>query len=425
MPGFSDYRKIVCIDLDHTLFNNEEIRNSALTAALSKFELGISLSEKLDAIEKIRDLYRILQSLGFPHLIHYWNEKELYIFLAIFFSGNEKHIAALKKFGVERERLLSSLVSHQEYLDSLDESFYYDYLVEKYIEKINSDDQIKRFKELVAVFKANGEEFSSVQNEYERNFYLKPHPFVVEFLDYLKQENIETVLISEGIEEIQIDKLKRMNLLSYFQHRILTTGRAATPEGVEELETYWKEIIRKELPELTDVDRAVIFFRRLINDMNFKENKNFYRRIFHVIKSNGPDFSAALKKMSFVNKTAWENSIPLKMVMIGDRYDKDVKPIIELLGRETVKTIRIITGKYKDQYPDSEIPLHKKPAKTCSSFKQIHNYFHRDNFWEEANNVPYIPPALIEEDHKHLWEIGKKSRIGVIKRLAEQIEFQN
>lgn len=425
MPGVSDYRKIVCIDLDHTLFNNEEIRNSALIAALSKFELGISLSEKLDFIEKIRDLYKILHSLGFPHLIHYWNEKELYIFLAIFFSRNEKHIAALKKFGIERERLLSSLVSHQEHIDNIEESFYYDYLVEKYIDEIYNEGQIKRFKELVAAFKAEGEEFSSVQNEYERNFHLKPHPYVVEFLDYLKQENIETVLISEGIEDIQIEKLKRMKLLSYFRHRILTTGMAATPVGIEELETYWKEIVRKELPELTDVDRAVIFFRSLIERMNFKDNKNFYRRIFHVIKSNDADFSAALKKMRFVNKKVWENSIPIKLVMIGDRYDKDVKPIIEILGRESIKTIRIITGKYKDQYPDSEIPLHKRPTKTCSSFKQIQNYFHQDNFWEEANSVPYISPALIGGDHKDLWEIGRKSKIGVVKRLAEQIEIQD
>jgi hypothetical protein len=204
----------------------------------------------------------------------------------------------------------------------------------------------------------------------------------------------------------------------------LTTENAARPEGIEQLDTCWKNIVRKEFSELTDVDRAIIFFRSVIERMNFKENKNFYRRILHVVKSNDTDFSAALKKMNIVSKEEWENSIPIKIVMIGDRYDKDVKPIIEILGWKIIKTIRIITGKYKDQYPNSEIPLHKRPTKTCSSFKEIRNYFNQDNFWEEANSVYYIPPALIEKHYKGFWEIGKKSKIGVVKKLTEQIMIQ-
>ncbi len=416
-------RKIVCLDLDHTLFNYQKFIDRALYAALKKFDIGYNQDKKIIYAHKTKSLNRILYYLGYPNLRHYWNLEEYYIFIAIFFSKNKNHIHKINSFGLDREKIFSFLYSEQQKIDKIKDSFYRDYIIEKTIQQIKAKSQIIRLDNLITEFKDNSSEFKFIKNEFNKNYYISPRKYVVEFLNYLEQESIEFVLVSEGIEKVQIDKLRRMDLYSLFENRVLTTDAATHPQGIDELETYWKKIAKKEFTKLTEYDNTCIFFRSIIKSYELKENKNYYRRILHTIKSNNSNLTEALKNLAFLTKKEWEKSVALKLVMIGDRYDKDIRPLNEILGSENVKTIRIRFGKYEAQDPYYSIPRHLRPTKTFKSFEQVINYFHNDNFWEDINCIKYISPYITKGIYKKFLKKGEKSDIDVIKKLVNQINF--
>ena len=51
----------------------------------------------------------------------------------------------------------------------------------------------------------------------------------------------------------------------------------------------------------------------------------------------------------------------MRFVMIGDRWDRDVRPVIDLLGRDSCLTLRLTQGRYGEKYPDAKIDPSLRP----------------------------------------------------------------
>ncbi len=393
----SDYRKVVCLDLDHTLFNNQDVLKKALNSALNNLDIGLSKEEIWDAVDKLSSLSLILTHLGFPNFKHFWNADEFYILLTIFFSKNNNHKEIFYKFNIDRNELLSYLYQQQNFIKSIKNDFYKYFSIDKHINKIIQSINITRLHQVVRYFKDTYNEFITLKNIFNDNFNIQPLDNVIDFLKYLQDEHIETILVSEGIDNIQIKKLSKMNILPFFKHRILTTEKAANPNGIKELDNAWNNIVKKNINELLESDKCIIFFRNMIRDMELKDNENFYRRILHVIKSNEINLENALSELKYIKFKEWNLLPPVKLVMIGDRYDKDVLPLINILSQNNIKTIRLRLGKYKDEYPDDSIQVNLRPTKTLTNFEDIKDYFLKDHFWEDLNFIDYVRPISKKE----------------------------
>ena len=79
---------------------------------------------------------------------------------------------------------------------------------------------------------------------------------------------------------------------------------------------------------------------------------------------------------------------PIKLAMVGDRYDKDIAPLIELFG-DNVITIRLLYGKYKNEYSDEELEKKKlpKPTVTVNTLTEAKNILIKKSTWAHVNKI--------------------------------------
>ena len=90
---------------------------------------------------------------------------------------------------------------------------------------------------------------------------------------------------------------------------------------------------------------------------------------------------------STIIRTVSEGS-PIKLAMVGDRYDKDVAPLIELFGNGVI-TIRLLYGKYKNEYSVEELEKKRlpKPTRTVNTLAEAKNLLIRKSMWDVANVI--------------------------------------
>lgn len=79
---------------------------------------------------------------------------------------------------------------------------------------------------------------------------------------------------------------------------------------------------------------------------------------------------------------------PLKLAMVGDRYDKDIAPLLELFDNNVI-TIRVLYGKYKNEYSDEELEKKKlpKPTATVNTLTEAKNLLMKKPIWMYVNKI--------------------------------------
>ena len=147
---------------------------------------------------------------------------------------------------------------------------------------------------------------------------------VRDFLDTMDNSGIDLYVISEGDPLVQMDKVKKLGL-----DELLNNGR-------------------------------VIVVR--------EKSKNSFLQIIRSIQANSND--------------------SLRLAVVGNRYDKDLAPLIELLG-ENVITIRLLYGKYKNKYTDDVLEKEglPKPMATIFRIDQAKKLLLKRSLWEKVKMV--------------------------------------
>ena len=162
------------------------------------------------------------------------------------------------------------------------------------------------------------------------------------------------VVISEGRLAIQQAKLERLSCAELFAGRLLTTETAARPAGWRELAAAIDRRVA-ELPHSDTPDEKLddLLHWQVLLDEWGRKSPAFYARCLHALQASAEQPEPALSVLTSVPSAQWQ---PMRFVMIGDRYDKDVAPVQALLGLGGACTVRVRQGKYAHFDPEDQLP---------------------------------------------------------------------
>jgi FMN phosphatase YigB (HAD superfamily) len=239
----------------------------------------------------------------------------------------------------------------------------------------------------------------------------------------------EVYIVTEGHEETQLQKLKCCGLDDLFPRgRVLSTGAASAAEvasidlsklfhsnmvwasALKEAEVVIRQEASADLDPLRQKRDAtfafITFLTDLLSVLYFKAQKQFYCAVIDAIclKPESP----AQMLQSFLEKRIADYQVgrgrPIKFFMIGDRYDNDCKPLLDIGlsggGRVGVGTCRLLSGKRAKEYcpPMSEDP--EFPAKptmyVCDTLVQVAHILHGRDVWDRIEPMDVAPPVLLE-----------------------------
>ena len=80
--------------------------------------------------------------------------------------------------------------------------------------------------------------------------------------------------------------------------------------------------------------------------------------------------------------------------MVGDRYDQDVEPLIDLLGPGVGLKIRLRCGKYGHLHPEDELPPDRRPDMTFTDWDSLATFLTEDLSRDRINPVT-TPPDIV------------------------------
>ena len=224
-----------------------------------------------------------------------------------------------------------------------------------------------------------------------------PRPLVASLIE----RGAIVVAISQGQTAIQQAKLDRLGLTA-LAGRLLTTQAAADVAGVRELDAAITASVRSLDP---DPATAVLFRYRCVIDAWATKSPWFYGRCLHAIQSDRDRPQAALCRTSFVPAETWRRR-PLHFVMVGDRYDKDVAPVLALLGRDRCLTGRLRLGKYKGLDPCEELPAENRPHHTFDDWPALVCFLTESLTAKSAGSM--VPsPAIVDPTMLSLEDVAQ------------------
>jgi len=394
-------RRIIFIDLDHTLLDNQDIR---LTAARQAFKVLFpkhAIEQVLLTYSTIIDHTYAFEALGFPSFSHYWNPIEIYAILTLLTKDNHFLKTHPEVVIFDPQTIWTELFTVDRMVRSAnrsgffsDEDFY-----GAFFDTLENKERLKAFANLVRKILSDPI-FSEAQREYNRNLELKPLKDALRFLRRLKESDFLFYLVSEGLTQVQLEKVSRLGLQEFFNGRILVTQAAATPVEAEEIFQAAKNLVSDREKLLANDRRcldylALSYFHGLIRRWADKCNKQFYGRVLHAVQLNSTSPQEVLSKVEVLDRPEWLARPPIKLAMIGDRYDKDLLPVLELCGKENSITIRIRQGKYKSVPHPQQNDTWRSPTVTFEEFSQIEDFVFDPNNWDKI--VPVSWPKIFDE----------------------------
>lgn len=215
-----EFRLILFVDLDHTLFDSiEGRRKSALNAIKVLYSGSMEIQKALTKYEKIVNHWMIFSLLGYPNFRIEWYRREIY-------------------------EILLALADNEQFLWEMDN-------LERKILKIKKDEMDGRakqelLKDLTGDFEKNGatikfrnklkylvidneiqKKIDSAAKEFDRTP-LRPIRGVRHFLNQLHKMNIKIYIITEGDGYTQTKKLNKTGLISQVDGAFVTENK--TPE---------------------------------------------------------------------------------------------------------------------------------------------------------------------------------------------------
>ncbi len=423
-------RKIIFIDLDHTLLYNNDIRLAAARHALKVFFPGHEVEQALSTYWTIIDHTYAFESLGFPSFSHYWNPLEIYPILALLTDDNEFAKTNSAASVIDKKALWADLFNLDRIVRGAnrasffsDESFY-----EAYLETLENKERLKAFAQFVREISSESI-FLEAQRTYDRNLEWKPLKDALGFLKRLKESDFLLYLVTEGLTQIQLAKVALLGLQEFFNGRILVTQAAAEPFEFEEIFKAAKDSVPDQKRWLGDERRCLdyltlSYFSKLIRRWADKSNKQFYARILHAVQINPTSPQHSLSKVKVLDRNEWLARPPIKLAMIGDRYDKDLLPVLELCGKENSLTIRVRQGRYKDMPHPQHQETWRSPTNSFECFSQVEEFIFDPKNWEAVGPIPW--PKIFDEppsvQSAIYIEHAKRMAIPAVQELARILE---
>jgi hypothetical protein len=343
-------RRLAFIDLDLTLFDYTTIRRKATCTALQAmgFKQPTMALRYIDSV--LIEYGDILVELGFPNFRRAWNTRELFA-IAILMNRNSRSHELLK---ILQQIQLWVPNTEQYTINRRQSSFLTRWERRRLLLTGARDNSIGRLPQEVSDLFEDDKSRRIIDNavivfnEYIRKN-MHEYSGAKEVADKFDESGFEFYVVSEGDPKVQKEKLS-----------LLPTGSRALGSFVsgecslseELLEQLWNIAISRE-------DR---FKNTITGDRIFSALSILYDKVFEYSIKTPTFFRKVLqtlllpleKQTEFFLKLGWLSHADVKasesvsLIIIGDRYEKDLLPAIQAFG--AVTTIRLHLGKYRETY---------------------------------------------------------------------------
>jgi len=232
--------------------------------------------------------------------------------------------------------------------------------------------------------------YNAIENE-------EPLNDVRPLLTALRSRGATPIVITEGRGDIQTQKLERLGVADFFDGRVLITETAAAPPGIGEFNTVIAQLVDEKIhsvgPSEPNTELQFLWYYRCLIDEWSIKSASFYGRCLHAMQCDQENPQSALAMLAVSPATQWSHR-PLRLVMVGDRYDLDVLPLIELLGSDNGMTLRLRMGKYASLHPDGDLLPHLRPTRTFTGWDALSSFLIDDLSVEHVQPISG-PPFMV------------------------------
>jgi FMN phosphatase YigB (HAD superfamily) len=327
------FRRIVLFDLDLTLFDYSAVRKETTEQVIYSLRHDIPFSKKLSIYEWILQHSEGFRLIGFPDFRQLWNNPKFYIAVLVLSEMSGDSFSAL---GNEIKEIEHGNIPHKKGNNYSTESAISHFLSR--VKQIESDTKsMLPIDEAVRKFNILTRKIPLSKNA--ENLIMS-----------LVEVGIESYVVTEGKKPIQTEKFKKLGL------------------------------------------------QRLIESRNFlvvdKKNRHSFLDVLKAIQIF-PDYPQKfLEGLVDLDYSQISNRKLLKVASVGDRYDKDIAPLLEILGKNVI-TIRLLFGKYKNKFATKYLKREKLilPIKTTSSLREVLKFLTDDDVWTK---VEALDPFQLE-----------------------------
>ncbi len=415
---------VIAFDLDNTLLDADgRAYERTVSEFLSFADLGLDPAERVRRYEEIRSFGHVLERLGLDSPFH---DRGCADGLAVLCLVHGKSPALCRDLGIDRaDQLRHRGVLRQ--LAAVDRAatqgppgprLSWEMAARRYSV---ADPRVERFAAEARRVAAHPI-IRGWADAYEQIEHSRPVDNVLPLMDSLVARGFSLVIITEGRSDVQIGKLRRVGLASLLEERILVTEAAAKVPGLTELDDAISRLMEVAMgtPEPThDPQLSLLWYFRCLVDAWSSKTPEFYARCLHAIQDRPSDPQRALDRLVCVPAHAWRDR-PLRFVMVGDRYDKDVKPLIELLGRNVGLKIRLRLGKYAHLQPEDDLPPDQRPDLTFTDWDSLASFLTDEMSIDRINPIT-CPPKLVRGADVRIdyLERGLRSSYEAVRAVAE------
>lgn len=418
-------QRVVAFDLDNTLLDpTGEAYEQTVAEFLSHVPTGMPPDESVARFEEVRALGHAMERNGLQNPIHERAHPDgLAVFLLLFCADE----SAQKELGITPSNQPADRAFMAELLE-----------IDRAIRRGPLDDRLeaeKRLWKLSAADNRSWEFFANVrriareprvQELCERYCKIKaraPIPLLAPLMKKLRGRGFAPVVITEGRDDVQREKLERLGLDEVFGGRVLISETAGLVDEDFALDKAIAELLSSWVKG-SDVDderlRMLWAYRCVIDEWSHKSSW-FFARCLHALRSCVECPDGALMMHRVMARDMWDFE-PLRFVMVGDRYDTDVAPVIDLLGKGRAFTVRLRAGKYGREHPEDGLPEERRPDHTFTDFDSLATFLTDDLDFADVPAVTTAPPLApadwLTDDYL---EQGARDPIAAVRKVAKMI----
>ncbi len=414
---------VIAFDLDNTLLDPD---GCAYAATLAEFaghvDLGLTRDEFIASYEDVRSYGNAFERLGLGNPIHDRAHPDALALLSLLYCRNlalRRDIVVADIDPDEARRFFStvSALVTQSRTGSPAQKLATEISLRRYLQRGGA-----ARRTVTSLRQSSGSDrLQGWLRAYRQIEEAQPVADHADLMARLASLGVLPVVITEGRCDIQLHKLKRIGL-EHLAAKTLITESAARVPGIEELQARIDDGINAIMSEANPTPSAELQFLWQFlcaaSDWNSK-TPQFYGRCLHAIRvaPNAP--ASALENLETAGQNQWQKDA-LRFVMVGDRLDKDVAPVQELLGPGVGLSVRLRAGKYRDHQCDEIIAQSDVSVETFSEWAQIESFLCND--FSIGRVVPVTTsPAIVATGvvDRACVEKGLRSPFAAVRAVSE------
>ncbi|MDO8631320.1 MAG: hypothetical protein Q7R41_12585 [Phycisphaerales bacterium] len=416
----------IAFDIDGTLFDPDGSGyRRTLRDFLAAVDIGLDERSAWDAYESIRVLGRAMERLGLANANHFRGHPEA-LSAMCFLYANASGVRDECRVSVGVRNVIRESLSRLDKAlpDRSDADWRRRLAAERSVRSLLKCDVglgIFRNEVLRVAALPRIAEWSSLYAGIERRTPVNdPRPL----LDALAARGAYLVVISEGLAEVQQAKLARLGLTGLFAERALITQNAGDIPGLDKLDGTLAPFLDAPDDAFDSLRRAeltALWRFRCIASLWATKSSSFFARCLHALRANPAAPASALRELAVAPRDSWPRD-PMRFVMIGDRYDRDVSPLRELVGAQACLTIRLRAGRYADEFTETELPPDRRPSRTFTNWSGLASFLANELCRSEIPSIATMPPMVDSSRFRpDLISAGHDSPHEAVRRIARAI----